>query len=43
MAWIMTLVERQQETLMSMRNIDFGAGFEDVEGSVGDMGWAMMI
>jgi hypothetical protein len=25
-AWIRTLVERQQETLMSMRNIDFGAG-----------------
>mmetsp|Transcript_5783 Transcript_5783/g.9895 ORF Transcript_5783/g.9895 Transcript_5783/m.9895 type:complete len:863 (+) Transcript_5783:104-2692(+) len=35
-AWIRTLVERQQETLMSMRNIDFGAGFEDVEGGVGD-------
>jgi hypothetical protein len=25
-AWIRTLVKRQQETLMSMRNIDFGAG-----------------
>ncbi|KAL7540614.1 hypothetical protein ACHAXR_010251 [Thalassiosira sp. AJA248-18] len=30
-AWIRTLVERQQETLMSMRNIDFGAGFEEVD------------
>jgi len=35
-AWIRTLVERQQETLMSMRNIDFGAGFEDAEDGAGD-------
>jgi len=35
-AWIRTLVERQQETLMSMRNIDFGAGFEDGEDGAGD-------
>ena len=35
-AWIRTLVERQQETLMSMRNIDFGAGFEEIEDAVGD-------
>lgn len=34
-AWIRTLVERQQETLMSMRNIDFGAGLE-VDDGVGD-------
>lgn len=35
-AWIRTLVERQQETLMSMRNIDFGAGFEDADRGAGD-------
>lgn len=35
-AWIRTLVERQQETLMSMRNIDFGAGFEEVEDAMGN-------
>lgn len=35
-AWIRTLVERQQETLMSMRNIDFGAGFEDADEGGGD-------
>ncbi|KAL3823421.1 hypothetical protein ACHAXA_004296 [Cyclostephanos tholiformis] len=35
-AWIRTLVERQQETLMSMRNIDFGAGFEEVDDDMGD-------
>ena len=35
-AWIRTLVERQQETLMSMRNIDFGSGFDDGEEGAGD-------
>lgn len=36
-AWIRQLVERQQETLMSMRNIDFGAGFDEVDdGAVED-------
>jgi len=34
-AWLRNLVERQQETLMSMKNIDFGAGLEDVEEGVG--------
>ncbi len=37
-AWIRSLVERQQETLMSMRNIDFGNGFleETEDGIMGD-------
>ena len=35
-AWIRTLVERQQETLMTMRNIDFGAGFEEADNGAGD-------
>jgi hypothetical protein len=37
-AWIRSLVERQQETLMSMRNIDFGNGLEELEeyGIVGE-------
>ncbi|KAL7517332.1 hypothetical protein ACHAWX_002262 [Stephanocyclus meneghinianus] len=30
-AWLRTLVERQQETLMGMKNIDFGAGLEEME------------
>jgi len=30
-AWLRTLVERQQETLMTMKNIDFGAGLEEIE------------
>lgn len=33
-AWIRSLVERQQETLMSMRNIDFGNGLEELEDGV---------
>mmetsp|Transcript_20347 Transcript_20347/g.42699 ORF Transcript_20347/g.42699 Transcript_20347/m.42699 type:complete len:867 (+) Transcript_20347:67-2667(+) len=41
-AWIRTLVERQQETLMSMRNIDFGAGFEDVEDGAGPEGYGYL-
>lgn len=37
-AWIRTLVERQQESLMSMRNIDFGVGtgFDEAEEGAGD-------
>lgn len=35
-AWIRTLVERQQETIMTMRNIDFGAGLEEVDDGVGE-------
>jgi len=37
-AWIRTLVERQQETIMCMRNIDFGAGFEEIEDGIGGGG-----
>ena len=33
-AWIRSLVERQQETLMSMRNIDFGNGMEGFEDDI---------
>lgn len=35
-AWIRTLVERQQEVLMSMKNIDFGTGLEEIDEAVGD-------
>ena len=36
-AWIRTLVERQQEVLMSMKNIDFGTGLEEMDdGAVDD-------
>eukprot|EP00985_Skeletonema_marinoi_P023717 scaffold15937_cov141-Skeletonema_marinoi.AAC.9 len=35
-AWIRTLVERQQEVLMSMKNIDFGTGLEEMDEAAGD-------
>ncbi len=35
-AWIRTLVERQQEVLMSMKNIDFGTGLEELDEAAGD-------
>ena len=37
-AWIRTLVERQQETIMGMRNIDFGAGYEEIDDGGGGGG-----
>ena len=35
-AWIRTLVERQQEVLMGMKNIDFGTGMEEMDEAAGD-------
>jgi hypothetical protein len=35
-AWIRTLVERQQEVLMSMKNIDFGTGLEEMDEAAGE-------
>jgi len=35
-AWIRTSVERQQEVLMSMKNIDFGTGLEEMDEAAGD-------
>jgi len=35
-AWIRTLVERQQEVLMSMKNVDFGTGLEEMDDGAAD-------